>query len=67
MLQKHVIPDQVIGFVGSGQVHTKLGADAEHKINSMFMASARLGPEAKKATMKPPAGGGGGGNGKSAG
>lgn len=40
-----VIPDQVIGFVGAGSVSTKLGADTEGKINSMFLMTARMGPQ----------------------
>lgn len=53
-----VIPDQVIGFVGSGSVSTKLGQDTEGKINHLFMAAARLGPQVKgqKPPSKPRAG-----------
>lgn len=53
-----VIPDQVIGFVGAGSVSTKLGSDAEGKINNLFMMVARVGPQMKKpasAPRKPPA------------
>lgn len=42
-----VIPDQVIGFVGAGSVSTKLGSDAEGKINNLFMMAARVGPQMK--------------------
>lgn len=39
----HVIPDQVIGFIGSGSVNTHLGKDTEGKINGMFGMVVRGG------------------------
>jgi conjugal transfer/type IV secretion protein DotA/TraY len=39
----HVIPDQVIGFIGSGSVNTHLGKDTEGKINGMFGVVVRGG------------------------
>lgn len=38
-----VIPDQVIGFVGAGELHSPLGKDSEAKINALFAAAQRNG------------------------
>lgn len=40
----HVIPDQVIGFVGAGNIHTSLGRDTEDKAHNVFMVGARFAP-----------------------
>jgi conjugal transfer/type IV secretion protein DotA/TraY len=48
----HVIPDQVIGFVGSGSVNTSLGRDAEGKINALYMAGVRGGQGAGQANIQ---------------
>lgn len=45
----HIIPDQVIGFVGAGNISTKLGSDAEQKINSLYLAGVRGGQSAGQA------------------
>lgn len=47
----HIIPDQVIGFVGSGNVSTKLGSDAETKIHSLYMAGVRGGQSGGQANI----------------
>jgi conjugal transfer/type IV secretion protein DotA/TraY len=41
-----VIPDQVIGFVGAGSVSTRLGQDAESKINALYLSGVRGGSSA---------------------
>lgn len=47
----HIIPDQVIGFVGSGNINTKLGSDAENKINALYMAGVRGGQSAGQSNI----------------
>lgn len=40
----HIIPDQVIGFVGSGNISTRMGSDAERNISGAY---AKIGGGAK--------------------
>ena len=47
----HIIPDQVIGFLGTGNVSTKLGSDAETKIHSLYMAGVRGGQSGGQANI----------------
>lgn len=54
----HVIPDQVIGFVGAGHTQSHLGKDAEGRINGMFMSVGRsaqgmLGAQASARRRSP--------------
>lgn len=42
-----VVPDQVIGFVGSGNISTHLGREIEGKMSSMFLAAGRFGSAIK--------------------
>lgn len=41
-----VIPDQVISFVGSGELHSPLGKDSESKINALFSRAQSGGQSA---------------------
>jgi len=68
----HVIPDQVIGFIGSGNINSQLGRSTEQKINQMFAGAVSKGSGAAGAAPKGPQSpfgtkpsGGGGGAGKS--
>lgn len=45
-----VIPDQVIGFVGAGDVSTALGKGTESKVNALFMMASRGGNDSMKAS-----------------
>lgn len=45
-----VIPDQVIGFVGAGDINTHLGKATEGKVNQLFMLASRSGNESLKAS-----------------
>jgi conjugal transfer/type IV secretion protein DotA/TraY len=65
----HVIPDQVIGFIGGGNINTQLGRSTEQKINQMFAGAVSKGSGAAGASPKGPqtpyGQKPGGGNGKS--
>jgi conjugal transfer/type IV secretion protein DotA/TraY len=45
-----VIPDQVIGFVGAGDINTHLGKATEGKVNQLFMLASRGGNDSLKAS-----------------
>ncbi len=45
-----VIPDQVIAFVGAGDINTTLGKGTEGKVNQLFMLASRSGNESLKAS-----------------
>lgn len=47
----HVIPDQVIGFVGAANISAHLGHDAESKINNLFLGAARGGQQGVAAVV----------------
>jgi conjugal transfer/type IV secretion protein DotA/TraY len=49
----NLIPDQVIGFIGAGNVNTRLGSDTEGKINGIFLNVARGAQGGLASALKP--------------